>query len=151
MSLIQRFFDDLGAGGILLILLVSLVSLLLVGVSNYRRSLEVCYAAFHRFCVTVPDATTPLTYSGCFWYTRVAIIDFPSQYPGIYSSLPPLSVVNLPGLRLPLDSQVLWPICKNWSRYHLPVHSLGSARSFVHVRGSVYHADLFFRCSRGLA
>ena len=47
MDLIQRFFDNLGARGILLILLISLVSLLLVGVSHYRRSLKVCRAAFH--------------------------------------------------------------------------------------------------------
>lgn len=48
MILTQWFFDNLGAGGTLLVLLISLVSFLLVGVSNYRRSLEVRRAAFHK-------------------------------------------------------------------------------------------------------
>lgn len=41
MILIQRFFDNLGPRGILLVLLISLVSSLLLGVSNYRRSTKV--------------------------------------------------------------------------------------------------------------
>ena len=52
MVLIQRFFDNLGAGGILLVLLISLASFLLVGVSNYRRSLKVRRAAFHKGSVS---------------------------------------------------------------------------------------------------
>jgi hypothetical protein len=50
--LIQRFSDSLGAGGTLLIILTSIVGLLLVGVSHYRRSLEVCLAAFHNGSVS---------------------------------------------------------------------------------------------------
>lgn len=52
MMLIQRFFDSLGAGGILLVLLTFLVGFLLVGVSNYRRSLEVCRADFYNGSVS---------------------------------------------------------------------------------------------------
>ncbi len=142
---IQRFFDSLGAGGILLVLMTSLVGFSLMGVSNYRRSLEVCRAAFY------PDATTPLTYPGRLWYTWVAVIDFPSHYPGSCPSHPPLSVVNLPGLCLPLESQVLRPICEVQSRYHLPVHSIRPPWNLIHMRGSVHYSSLFFRRSRGLA
>lgn len=52
MILIQRFFDNLGTGGIMLVLLISLVSLLFVGVSHYRRSVEVCRPTFHEGSVS---------------------------------------------------------------------------------------------------
>jgi Tfp pilus assembly protein PilX len=48
MMLIQKAFDSLGTGGTLLVLLLSLVVVLLVGVSHYRRSLEVRRAAFNK-------------------------------------------------------------------------------------------------------
>ena len=95
-----------------------------------------------------PDATTPLTYSGSFWYTWAADIDLPSHCPGSCPSHPPLSVINLPGLCLPLESR---PICEVQSRYHLPVHSIRPTWSVIHMHGSIHHADLFFRCSRDLA
>jgi len=52
MAPIQRFFDILGAGGTLLVLLTSLVGFLLVCVSHYRRSLEVRGAAFYKGSVS---------------------------------------------------------------------------------------------------
>ena len=50
--LIQRVFDSLGAGGIPLALLTSLVGFALVGVSNYRRSLAVCRAVLYKGSVS---------------------------------------------------------------------------------------------------
>ena len=89
-------------------------------------------------CITGPDATTPLTYSGRFRYTWAAVIVPPSHYHGSCPSHPPLSrALPSPGISsTPAYLRSSEPIPYPCAPHQTHVGSYSHAR-FRSLRGSV--------------